>query len=279
MGRGTHLGEGASIGEGARMGEGAGLRENTSASELWLDLLALVWPCACVVCGAPDRQLCRGCRLELRSSAGDEHRALVASGLSIHAAGPYEGALRALLIGYKHAGRTGFASILGARLEAPFRSALDLANSLSPAIVTVPSRPAKVRERGYRHVDSLTRIALRRTRSKKCRPLLLSGALRALPGRTGQVGLDPRERERNARLLRVPRRMRAALRGREVVLVDDIVTTGATVTAAARELELVGATVIAVVAVCVARRRDQVGEESHDPRAKPRSQGLRHRWN
>ena len=53
------------------------------------------------------------------------------------------------------------------------------------------------------------------------------------------------------------------MRGREVVLVDDIVTTGATVFAAREALENAGATVIAIVALCVAERRDtRRGNES-----------------
>lgn len=87
-------------------------------------------------------------------------------------------------------------------------------------------------------------------------PYLVVGALRGTPGRTGQVGLRSAQRARNAALVRVPRHMQGRLRGREVVLVDDIVTTGATLDAAAAALTAVGAKVVAHVALCVVERRD-----------------------
>ena len=125
-------------------------------------------------------------------------------------------------------------------------------------IVAVPSRAARVRERGYRHVDLLVRGALRLGRIEASRPFafFVPGALRALPGRTSQVGLDSGERVRNAALVAVPRRMRGRIRGRRAVLVDDVVTTGATMAAAVRVLEDAGAQVIAVIAICATERKD-----------------------
>ena len=236
--------------------------------EIGLDLLALVWPCACEVCGAPDRQLCAECLRGLRLREGASLWVLAPAGVRACVAGPYAGALRSLLIGYKHAGRTGFRGVLGAQLAGPLRTALERCSAPAPAIVTVPSRPERVRERGYRHVDSIVRAALRRLLASSAtgapgpsRAMLLAGALRTTPGRAGQVGLDRAGRERNASLVRVPRRMRTALRGREVVLVDDIVTTGATALAAARALDEAGAKVIAVVALCATERHDAIGFE------------------
>ncbi|WP_461638634.1 ComF family protein [Leucobacter sp. BZR 635] len=85
---------------------------------------------------------------------------------------------------------------------------------------------------------------------------MLCPALQSLPGRTGQVGLDPIARERNARRVRVRRVSERRLRGRSVILVDDIVTTGASMRAAIAVLERAGARVEAVVALATAVRRD-----------------------
>ena len=229
------------------------------ARELWQDLLALLWPCACVVCGAPDRELCGRCRAELSLSAGYAQLVHPPSAGEVWSFGSYEGVLRALLVAYKHGGRVRLASPLGELLSGPIDAALQLRRARSPTlIVTAPSRAARVRQRGYRHVDLMVRRALRcMSQPGGADPYLVVGALQALPGRTGQVGLRAAARAHNASLVRVPWHMRGRLQGREVVLVDDIVTTGATLTAAAGALTAAGANVIAVVALAAAQRRDE----------------------
>ena len=221
------------------------------------------------------------------------------------AAAPYAGVQRELLIGLKHAGRVGFARRLGPLLARALAEALEevgaeppddaapvevevsveagvavgagVAPSPRPAgaplIVCVPSRPARVRQRGYRHVEVILSHAVRALRRSGGR--LSSGAvldvprrpvraLRALPGRTGQVGLTSSERVRNAQRITVRRGARARVRGRRVVVVDDVVTTGATVTAACETLRVAGAKVVAVAAVCRVERRDTRGGDA-DP--------------
>ena len=255
--------------------------------ELWLDALALLWPTQCVSCGAPDRDCCDDCRAQLRAGNGTAMWVLTPAGVPACVAGPYAGPLRAQLVAFKHAGRTGFARELGPRLSAPLRVALSLARGPTlPLLVTVPSRAARVRQRGYRHVDMLVRVALTRagaapvssallspapgnidspfgpgphgvhtTRYEPRRAWLVPRALRAGPGRTSQVGLTATERRRNAALIEVSPSAHRILRGREVVLIDDVVTTGATVAAAHRALTESGARVIAIVALCAVERR------------------------
>lgn len=225
--------------------------------EVLADLLALLWPCACVVCGTPNRQLCPDCHTRLRTTVGTAQLTCSPSGREVWVYGNYVGALRALLVACKHGGAVGLAAPLGDLLSGPLLLALESQRSRAPVlIVTAPSRAARVRSSGYRHVDLLVRHALRRLRARdRAGPYLVVGGLQALPGRTGQVGLRAGERVQNAALVRVPKRMRGRLRGREVVLVDDIVTTGATLEAAATALMAAGATVIATVALAAAERR------------------------
>lgn len=272
--------------------------------ELGLDLLALLWPTRCVACGTPDRDLCDPClgdlllwRPLLRSGlipAVPPMQAPVPGSLPLLACGPYEGSLRSLIVGVKHKGRVGFARVLGPLLLRPLAEALTFSETSTfseaptffvaptrgaglrpPVVVAAPSRAARVRQRGYRHVELILRRALR------CGPLpgvRSVRALRALPGRTGQVGLDRRQRDRNAALVAVRRPHRGRLAGREVILVDDVVTTGATATEACRALAACGARVIAVVALCAVERRDAapIGRaapglsESRPPTPEPR---------
>lgn len=234
----------------------------TLLRELWLDLLALVWPTECVACGAPDRDCCAACLEVLRGGDPVLHRD---ASVPVLARAAYAGPLRAMLVALKHGGYTVFARELGAQLAHPLGQALAAAEAAEaaggqpgagrdpPLIVTVPSRAASERLRGYRHVEMITRSALR---IMSPAPARMVRALRPLRGRTGQVGLSAEARQRNARLVAVRRLKAPLLRGREVVLVDDIITTGATVSGAAEALEAAGARVIAVVALCLVERRD-----------------------
>lgn len=230
-----------------------------------MDALALLWPVSCAGCGAPDRQLCSVCERELL--AVDRAAGSLCDGLSLGApcyvAGPYAGVVRAVLLAYKHGGAYGFARPLARRLSAPLTAACMGATRDPPIIVPLPSRAKRERERGYRHVEVLVRVALRASGMR----VPVVRALRALPGRTGQVGLGAAARERNAARIAL-RRGGRGLRGAEVVLVDDIVTTGATVRAAVAVLELAGARVIAVAALCAAERADTRGNREVEAAAR-----------
>jgi len=143
-----------------------------------------------------------------------------------------------------------------------------------PLLVTAPSSASRVRERGFRHVDLIVRAALRHEvagsrRAARARPILVVGALRTLRGRRSQQGLDPAERRRNAELVAVRRRTRALLHGREVVLIDDVVTTGATAASACRALAAAGAQVVGVAAVCAVQRRGAELWISREPGGNP----------
>lgn len=187
------------------------------------------------------------------------------AGVTVCAASWYSGALREMLVACKHQGRTGFARELGVRLRTPLRAVLS-GRTGAVYVVTAPSRAARVRERGYRHVDLIVQRAIRRwvidgeglSDVAEPRVRLLPRALRALPARSGQVGLDAHARAANAALITTGRAARYRLRGAQVVLVDDIVTTGATVAAAKHELEAAGAEVLGIVALCAVERRAEV---------------------
>ncbi|MGW9019928.1 ComF family protein [Leucobacter chromiiresistens] len=186
-------------------------------------------------------------------------------GLPCIVRGRYEGPLRAVLVAFKHGGRESFRRMLGEALRAPLLRAIRIAAPSAPAgapgepgaplVVAMPSRPRGVRERGYRHLDLLIASALRRQRA----PALRVRALRTTRGRVGQVGLRAAQRERNARRIAVRRAARRVIHGRRVVLVDDIITTGASVRAARDALERAGASVAVIVALCTAERRDAAG--------------------
>lgn len=203
------------------------------------------------------------------------------------AAGPYDGPVRAMIVALKHHGRTGFSRRLGRLLAVPLATALALCESRDrPLLVCVPSRGVRVRRRGYRHVELVVRSALRVLRRARApgaspprpgrdfhprpgralRPRI-GRVLRPLPGRTGQVGLAHGERVRNAQRIAVSRRHASRGAGREAILIDDIVTSGATATAACDALADAGYRVVAVVALAVVERRDTREESLRDARS------------
>ncbi|MBP1327081.1 putative amidophosphoribosyltransferase [Leucobacter exalbidus] len=211
----------------------------TTARELLADLGALVWPVACVSCGAADRALCDPCRTRLRTAAPLAYESVLAP-VPAYARGPYAGELRAVVVAYKHEQRTGFARVLGEQLAHPLVRALSHASE-PPLLIAAPSRASQLRARGFRHVDAMIAAAMKHDPDRAT----LMRALTSTRGRRSQVGLDAATRAQNAARIAVRRSCHARLRGREVIVVDDIMTTGATVRAACEALQAVGARVIA----------------------------------
>jgi predicted amidophosphoribosyltransferase len=120
-------------------------------------------------------------------------------------------------------------------------------------LVPVPSSPAAVRARGQDHARRLARAAARTLPGVPARPLL-----RLTRAVADQAGLDTAARARNLSGALTAR----ASAGLRVVVVDDVVTTGATLAEATRALQAAGAQVLgaAVVAATVRRRSGRAGE-------------------
>jgi predicted amidophosphoribosyltransferase len=156
----------------------------------------------------------------------------------------YAGVVRRVLASYKDGGRTDAAPALAAPLAAVVAAALAHAPQ-TPApvhLVTIPSSPDAWRLRGYHPVERLLRQA-------RLAPTVSLGLVRDT---ADQVGLRREERARNKEgSLRAARR----LDGRACVIVDDIVTTGATLLEARRAVQEAGGTVLALAALAETRRR------------------------
>ena len=211
------------------------------------DLLDLVLPRDCAGCALPGRALCARYAQGLRAPAS-VHRPAPAGLPRLTAVAAYDGVVRSLLLAHKERGRVALAGPLGRALATAVQLHLDApaqgrpARAGPPLLVPVPSSPAAVRARGHDHA--------RRTAAAAARALGLREAALLAQARpvSDQAGLDAAARAANlAGALRARRR----LDGVDVVVVDDVVTTGATLAEAARALARAGARVRggAVVAV------------------------------
>ncbi|OSM02180.1 putative competence protein F [Magnetofaba australis IT-1] len=156
---------------------------------------------------------------------------------------PYEEPIRTLATGLKYHDRTRWAHLLGAwaatRLEAPVRA-------FAPDCITpMPLHWRRLLfKRGYNQSALLARVLAKRLGV----PLDTRG-LRRARATPPQTGLSRRARLRNVRGAFAVRDDR--FMGRRVLLIDDVMTTGATTFEAARVLKRAGAAQVAVA--CMAR--------------------------
>jgi ComF family protein len=109
-------------------------------------------------------------------------------------------------------------------------------------VVPVPTTDRRLRERGYNQAELLARAFARATdRTTIC-------ALRRGPGASSQTALQPVARLANVAGAFAPEHgTMADIAGEHVVLVDDVLTTGATVTACADALVAAGARCVSVI--------------------------------
>lgn len=224
------------------------------------DALALVLPVECAGCGAPDRAVCPACEQSLQTPV--RTRRLARSALEVFSATAYAGPVQHLLPAVKDGGRTEAAGCLGAALRRALEAgasrheerALGPPEARAPALVVpVPSARAATRRRGYLPVLLLLRRA----------GVAAHPALRFCRRVRDQSGLSAGERARN-----IAGSMTAAgsVAGRRVILVDDVVTTGASLLEAARAIEERGGLVLFAATVASTPPPDApVGGEPQSP--------------
>ncbi len=199
--------------------------------------LSLVAPPACWGCGSspgPGGPLCRRCRSSVRWLGPDP---VTLAGVPVWAPVAYEGPARALVGGLKFRGAHGLAGPMAAQIAATAPGGLLAAPS---ALVPVPLHPSRRRRRGYNQAERLAAALAARTGLDLC------PCLRRRGRPTRQVG-----RGRTERLASPPGAIELAPGSSappDALLVDDVVTTGATLAACARALRAGGAKRVAAVA-------------------------------
>lgn len=166
-----------------------------------------------------------------------------------------------LLSAYKDDGRRDCASVLAELLAASLQAAIAATVSdglhqagLWPVIVVpIPSSGAARRRRGDSPLTALVRRACRGFSRAEVRPI---GVLHHRRRLADQAGLDAAGRAANLeRSMVVRARWRPVVAGSACVLVDDVMTTGATLAEAARAMREAGAREVRAATICATQRR------------------------
>jgi predicted amidophosphoribosyltransferase len=206
-------------------------------------MLDLVLPLQCGGCGAPSTRWCARCAAELAVKADEPHLIVprLDPGVPVFSLGRYAGARREAIVAVKERGRAGLIRPLAEVLRAGFAHLETWGVVDTPVtVVAAPTRRWAARRRGG---DPVTRVA--EVAVAGCPGVKVVAALRSRPFVVDSVGLSSSDRQRN-----IAGRVRAVkpVTG-EVVVVDDIVTTGATARESVRVLHAAGAQVVAVLAL------------------------------
>jgi ComF family protein len=210
-----------------------------------LRLIDRLLPPRCVLCGRRGHEaghdLCGACAAELPRPDPSGAPALPPPCARTLAACAYAPPVDAMVQALKYGGQLALGRVLG-QILAERAAELGLHRDID-CLLPVPLHPRRLARRGFNQSAEIARFAARRL-ALPVEPRL---AIRRSDTRP-QVGLTPAERRGNlAGAFAVP----GAVRGLSIAIVDDVITTGSTVTELARALHLAGAAAVDVW--CVAR--------------------------
>ncbi|MHA7153661.1 ComF family protein [Arthrobacter sp. TMN-50] len=248
------------------------------------DSWALLFPTDCAVCGSFAAPLCPECLRKIRKATvhplraeggapalpqalrpgSKESTAGIDDPLPVTAAGHYRSALARLLLAYKNHRRTTIGRPLQAALAGALHAAVgDLrarGETAQILLVPVPAKASSVRRRGYDPLGLLLDgLARRGELPAGCHPARLvryrdatHSVASAFAGRRRpqhQKGLGLAQRRANVRFTMTVRRTRYRIPGAVCLVVDDVLTTGATIAEVTRVLRLNGAHVAGAAVV------------------------------
>ncbi|MGH7439315.1 MAG: ComF family protein [Polyangiaceae bacterium] len=221
------------------------------ASIAFEHLVAILAPPHCAACDAPVRLLavfCEACAATVEHAPADGQKRSGAGdggddGEPALSALVYGGAVADGLTRLKYGARPDLARPFGDLLCRAADGRPDLFASPHTVVVPVPLHAMRLAERGFNQSALIARRLARHVRAP-----LSALAVARVRNTPRQVGLDRAARLDNLRgafLVAKP----AAVRGRNVILVDDVCTTGATLRAVSAALREAGASSVAGVVV------------------------------
>lgn len=241
------------------------------AALVWNGLLDVLYPPVCLVCGVrlESGALCPVCTADIHPilppfcdrcgspvAAGEGVCAACVTGTEppfawTQALGQYVGTLRRAIHRLKFDGKTALAEPLGLLLarslgEPPSPLLSGPLSGDAPGfdvVVPVPLHPSRLRERGFNQAERLARVVARERGWR-----VEAQGLRRIRRTRSQTELGPEERAVNVRGAFAAREP-LFFDGQRVLLLDDVLTTMATVTECARAVQNAGAKRVCVVAL------------------------------
>ena len=193
-----------------------------------------------------DAPFCDGCGAPFEYDLGREARCIACQGRKpafdrARAACLYDDHARDLILKLKHADRTDLSGLFARWLA---RAAADILVE-TDAVVPVPLHPSRLLTRRYNQAAEIARPLARAARVAYFPDALIRR--RATASQGGKSG-DGRRRN-VAGVFAVPDRWRSKIEGRRLLIVDDVLTTGATVEGCARALKAAGAAGVDVAVI------------------------------
>lgn len=211
-----------------------------------ISLRDFLFPPICFGCGEKEVEnalICPNCLTALYQWRLPVHGNAKDAVTHIRSLGPYAPPFMTLVHELKYQGRKKLAPLLGDAL-----TSLMMTDGLlkhADLLVPIPLHPARLRERGYNQSELLAR------RVSTLTGIPVSGALRRVKNTPSQTRIKDEKRRRDNLKGAFAVRGDAALQSKQVILIDDVTTTGATLDAAAQALKQAG--VGAVYALVIAQ--------------------------
>ncbi len=213
---------------------------------IWDRLLDLLFPRRCVFCHKlieTEDPMCRDCRRIISLMAAERHKKKISASVDCYAPLLYEGDVRASLLRYKFRGQSVYAEVYGEFLS----KCIDENEISCDSITWVPLSRRRLHRRGYDQARLLAEQIAGRY-GYPCVPMLKKVRDNPAQSRTGDAA------KRKANVAGVYAAINEEqIKGKRILLVDDIVTTGATLSEAVKMLKAAGAGEIICIALAQKR--------------------------